>query len=171
MRFSKTRAFFFVLGCLSWPVLAQQPAEYLIPLKQSLMTALGSALPSGTDEALNVCRVQAQTLTAAAQPEGVQIGRTSDRLRNPDNVAPEWVEPLLDLYVAGDLTQPVQVPLASGGVGYVEPILVAEVCTQCHGTALADAVSSLLQQHYPMDQAIGYSVGDFRGLFWVAMPR
>jgi len=43
----------------------------------------------GPARAISVCRDEAQALTAEiARIQGVRVGRTSDRLRNPGNAAP-----------------------------------------------------------------------------------
>ena len=41
------------------------------------------------------------------------------------------------------------------------------LCTTCHGTSVDPALLAHIRERYPEDRATGYSVGDFRGLFWV----
>ncbi len=147
----------------------QAAAALLAPLKQSLFTALSTALPTGTENALQVCHLDAQQLTLEAQPVAAVIGRTSNLLRNPDNAPPPWVEPALADYLESPVVEPRMVELAGGGRGYVEPIFMAEVCTQCHGVSIAPSVAARLAQLYPQDEATGYLAGDFRGLFWVEL--
>lgn len=45
-------------------------------------------------------------------------------------------------------------------------------CVQCHGASdeLAEGVADVLSEHYPEDEATGYSAGDFRGLIRVTVP-
>lgn len=146
----------------------------LKPLKQGLMKALTEAMASGGPEAaIAVCRDEAPKIAAAASRDGVVVGRTSDRLRNPDNAPRAWAAPILAEYAAapGDARPPHRVvALPDGRFGYVEPIAVAEVCTQCHGAQVAPAVRAKLAALYPEDRATGYAAGDLRGLFWVELP-
>ena len=145
----------------------QDPAQLLIPLKQSLFQALMGAIPQGAEHALDVCNIEAALITSQAQSETLAVGRTSDRLRNPLNKAPGWVEPLLRYYLESGDQYSTSVDLGQGQIGYVEPIFTAAICTQCHGQSVSPAVAARLNDLYPHDQALGYSEGDFRGLFWL----
>jgi hypothetical protein len=99
------------------------------------------------------------------------VGRASHRLRNPANVPPEWVAPILDAYVASSADRaPRAVPLADGRWGYVEPILLQPPCLACHGETLAPDVASRIAALYPDDRATGFRVGDLRGVFWIEYP-
>ena len=92
------------------------------------------------------------------------------RLRNPANAPREWVAPLLDAYVAGEVDAPRAVALRDGRVGYVEPIHTQALCLTCHGAALAEPVAERIAKLYPEDEATGFSEGDLRGLFWAEFP-
>jgi hypothetical protein len=146
-------------------------AEILRPFKQGLLQALDEGLAGGPEEAIGVCRVQAPRVAAALSRDGVRVGRTSHRLRNPANAPPGWAEPLLAAQVA-DAAQrgPRAVALPAGRVGYVEPIFVQPRCLACHGETLPAPVAAALAALYPEDRARGFREGDFRGLFWVEFP-
>lgn len=103
--------------------------------------------------------------------DGVRMGRTSHRLRNPANSSPEWVTPLLNAYLdnAAD-REPHSVKLSDARLGYVEPILLQPLCLTCHGETLASDITARIDELYPDDRATGFEVGDFRGLFWVEYP-
>jgi cytochrome c553 len=47
----------------------------------------------------------------------------------------------------------------------MKAIPTAEVCTQCHGSEIAEPVAAKLDELYPEDQARGFEVGDLRGAF------
>jgi hypothetical protein len=147
----------------------ERGAAVVLPFKQQLMAALTAALAEGGPErAIDACRLRAPELAREASVAGASVGRTSHRLRNPANAPRAWVAPLLAAYVAGGAEdEPRAVRLPSGGVGYVEPILVAPPCLACHGEALAPAVEARIRASYPDDRATGFRAGDFRGLFWV----
>jgi hypothetical protein len=143
-------------------------AATLQPFKERLMAALREGLERGPAEAIQVCRVQAPGLAAAAGGSGIEVGRTSHRLRNPANAPRAWVEPILAGYAAaGGGRAPRVVRLADGGVGYAEPIFVQPICLPCHGESPSPEVRARLRELYPEDRAVGFKGGDLRGLFWV----
>ena len=56
-------------------------------------------------------------------------------------------------------------------MGYAEPIIVQPMCLACHGESLAPEIAAKISEAYPDDQATGFKVGDFRGVFWVEFPE
>ena len=157
----------------SWEVRARERgAGVIAPFKQRLLAELTQGLAPGPEHALEVCRARAPQIAAEASLHGARVGRTSHKLRNPENRAPAWVEPLLASYVAGESLGEVRVVrLPRGRAGYVEPIRVAPLCLTCHGDSLAPALRVRLAALYPDDHAVGFHAGDFRGLFWAELPR
>ncbi len=129
----------------------------------------------GPVQAIAVCRDEASALTAEVAGSGeIELGRTSHKLRNPDNAVPAW----LSTYLAEVQALPAarvrpRVFDLGDRVGLVRPIGTAEVCTRCHGGAdsLDPAVRALLADAYPEDRATGFSPGDLRGLFWATAPK
>ena len=65
-------------------------AELLAPFKQDLQMALKSGLADGPATAIEVCRVKAPGIADALSVDGVKMGRSGHKLRNPDNAAPDW---------------------------------------------------------------------------------
>lgn len=146
-------------------------AQALAPFKRELQQALRDGLARGPVEAIAACQLRAPEIARSLSVEGVRMGRTSQRLRNPANVGPEWVLPILESYRASPSDRaPRTVALAGGRSGYVEPILVQPLCLACHGEALAPAVAARIEELYPEDEAVGYRAGDLRGVFWVELP-
>jgi hypothetical protein len=143
----------------------------LIPFKKSLKAALMAALPEGPAAAIGVCQSEAPTLTAAASSGKIRVGRTSAKLRNPANVAPAWLAPILAGYAeaTGSPAPHQTVALPDGGLGYAEPITVQPPCLMCHGENVDPSLTAHIAERYPTDQATGYQLGDLRGLFWVEM--
>ncbi len=142
------------------------------PLKSELMSTLSSALSAGPAAAVTVCQVEAPALAKDSAPAGVRLGRASDRLRNPANHAPDWVQPLLADYLAGIVPRsPRSVMLGDGRRGYVEPIVIQSMCLTCHGERLSEDVQAQLDTLYPEDRATGYRVDELRGVFWVEFPQ
>jgi hypothetical protein len=146
-------------------------AELLVPFKMELKSALTAGMAEGPVAAISVCRDQAPQIAESLSTGEIRMGRTSHRLRNPENATPGWVTPVLDGYL--DQTgsrKPRTVTIDQGREGYVEPILIQPVCLTCHGPALADDVAARIAELYPDDRAVGFREGDFRGVFWVEYP-
>jgi len=128
-------------------------------------------MAQGPLEAMGACQLEAPAIAAALSQDGIRLGRTSHRLRNPANSGPDWVSPILADYLADDSDRtPRTVPLPNGRSGFVEPILVQPLCLTCHGTAIAPDVAARIEKLYPDDEAVGFEVGDLRGVFWVELP-
>lgn len=148
----------------------QRAAQTLMPFKQQLMQALQRGLEQGPAQAIDVCRLEAQAIATAASVDGVAIGRTSLRLRNPANAPTVWQQTGLRHYQQSEDREPMLINLEDGRVGYMEPIVTAPMCLACHGSELSAEVKDALSTHYPADQATGFAAGDLRGIFWVALP-
>ena len=146
-------------------------ADLLLPFKQDLQKALKSGLAEGPAEAIQVCRVKAPGIADALSVDGVRMGRSSHKLRNPDNTAPEWVGPIMQAYLDEPSSrEPRAVALPGDRWGYVEPIMVQPLCLTCHGAELAPDVAGRIAELYPEDRATGFEAGELRGAFWVEFP-
>ena len=145
---------------------AEEGAALLAPFKANLKNELVTSMEAGVDEAIAACNTAAPAIAESLSVEGVRMGRSSHKLRNPANVAPDWAAPAIESYVVGE-TQPVTVELDDGRHGYIEPIMMQPLCLTCHGQELQPEVQIKLAQLYPDDQATGFAAGDFRGVFWV----
>ena len=146
----------------------ERGAEILVPFKRDLKAALVAGLAEGPAAAIGACNVEAPGIAARLSVDGVRVGRSSHKLRNPANAAPDWVTPLLDAYLA-DATDrsPRTVTLVDGRTGYVEAIIAQPMCLTCHGEPLAPEIGERVAALYPEDQARGFAEGDLRGVFWV----
>lgn len=144
-------------------------------LKAALVAELGG---NGPVAAASVCSEQAVPMTAAVAAEsGVVVGRSSLRLRNPDNAAPDWVM----AWLAGQGERKAETSQGFARVDEVDGVAMARVlkplpiegpCLLCHGgsDALAEGIPELLAERYPQDQATGYALGDLRGALWAEGP-
>jgi hypothetical protein len=136
-------------------------------LKKELTRAVSEKSFSG---AVEFCRDRAPEIAEeVAEKRGVAIGRTSHRLRNPDNNPPAWARPAVERKEARQYIY--QGP--DQQLGYLKPIKLGGLCTNCHGTKdqLADGVPEALGKYYPKDQATGFEPGDLRGWFWVEVKQ
>lgn len=105
--------------------------------------------------------------------EGVEVGRTSARLRNPKNAPPAWARAYVEA-TDGQKASAVSAAVfdLGGRVGLLRPIEVRQRCLACHATRerLAEGTRSWLSRSYPRDRALGYELGDLRGFWWAEAP-
>ena len=147
---------------------AARGASLLAPFKAELKNALMEGMKEGPATAIEVCSEDAPAIAASLSVDGVQMGRSSHKLRNSGNAAADWLAPVIAAYASGEGEQaPIVVKLDDGRYGYAEPIRVQPLCLACHGTAVNEEVARRIEDLYPDDEAIGFSEGDFRGVFWV----
>ncbi len=143
----------------------------LAPLKTELKKALVTGMQKGPLNAINVCKTRAPEIAGALSIDGTKVGRTSHRLRNPDNKAPDWVTGVLQAYLSDEKDRaPQVVSLANNREGYIEPITIQPICLACHGGNLAADVATQINTLYPEDEATGFEVDDLRGVYWVEYP-
>ena len=145
-------------------------------LQQRLLARLSEEMGRGGPVgAIDVCRNEAQTITDAVEKDqGVVMGRTSHRVRNPGNAPREWVRPYVDAAAgkkAGEV-EGVAVDLGDR-VGVLRPIPTGAPCMQCHGSSesMMPEVQEAIRAAYPDDRATGFSAGDLRGFFWAEVKK
>jgi len=145
-----------------------QGAALLAPFKSNLKTALVQGMEAGPVEAIAACSVQAPQIAAELSVDGIVMGRSSHKLRNPENAPPQWLEPILDSFADGSANlEPVAVSVGDDRVAYVEPIMTQPLCLTCHGQSLQPEIAARIAEAYPDDKATGFEAGDLRGVFWV----
>lgn len=135
-------------------------------LAQRLMGALSAHIAAhGPASAVEFCSNEAEPIAAAVMEEtGVEVGRTSFKLRNQDNAARPWMTPIVEArYVS-----PVVMRGDDGQLAASHPIPVGAMCLRCHGEsgALDAEVLAAIEEHYSSDEATGFAEGDLRGWFW-----
>ena len=139
-------------------------------LASEMMGELTAALDSGdAGAAIAVCKEKAPVVAVHInETYGVQIGRTSHKLRNEANGAPEWAA----TYVAELTEDPTYLVGPNGELGALLPIKLRAECQMCHGPVdgIDEGVMAAISEVYPDDQAVGFVEGDLRGWFWVEAP-
>ncbi len=147
-------------------------------LGKELKAALQSAVRAGgAVGALGVCNEKAPAITARVSAEqGLRVGRTSLRPRNPENAPTLWQKRVLEEFEtrlrAGEdpaaLTHGEVVTTATGReYRFMKAIPTGMICLNCHGSNLDPEVQKKLNQLYPLDRATGFKEGDLRGAFVV----
>lgn len=133
-----------------------------------LQNVAGAIQKGGTDYAVEFCNVKAMPFTdSIADNLKVYIQRLSDKNRNPnndiqtqtDNIAWEKIKSEKTGFMKED---------ENGEVYYYKPIFIAmPTCLKCHGgnTDIIESTKKIIAKKYPSDKAIGYSIGDLRGMW------
>lgn len=149
-------------------------------LQATLAPRLQAAMQEGGPaHAVRFCAGAADSLTAAAAVvAGVEVKRTSLRVRSSANAPDRWEEEALRRFQAlseasDSLPAGWVQPVSEREMRYYSPLRVAPLCVACHGRreALAPGVAEILDTAYPDDEATGYRPGDLRGLIRVSIPR
>jgi hypothetical protein len=139
-------------------------------LASELMGELTAAMDAGGPaEAIVVCGSKAPAIAAQVSEDyGLRIGRTSHRLRNPDNSAPDWAQAV----IAEQVGEPTYLAGPGGEFGALLPIRLKAECQMCHGPQdqIDGDLLATIVEIYPEDQAVGFEEGDLRGWFWIEVP-
>jgi len=145
----------------------------------SLKTALLSAMQDGGPvEAVAVCNLIAPTLAAEmSKKHGMEIGRTSLKVRNPSNEADEWETSVMQKFetrlASGEAIQSLTFSeKVDADIGQqwrmMKAIPTDKICLSCHGTKIAPPIQAKLDKYYPDDMATGFKLRDIRGAFTVS---
>lgn len=126
----------------------------------------------GYAASIDFCNIHAEELTQLYSSKEIRIKRISQKTRNPDN-APDKNESaqlaiFLELASRGELPASKLVVEETGRVHYYKPIIIQTLCLNCHGkpdVEIAPETFAALNQKYPNDQAVGYKLGEWRGLW------
>lgn len=113
-----------------------------------------------------------------AANHGVKIRRTSDKIRNPKDAPTEREREVINQFLqekaAGKELKPLVEAIDPHTVAYYQPILIQPLCLTCHGVlgeTMTEENYGFIKYLYPDDQAIGYALGDVRGIFSLQIPR
>ena len=150
---------------------------------QALSERLQEAMRSGGPaHAVQFCSVNAlPIIDSLSQANNARIRRTSDRVRArhdvPDQEEMQVLNELLSAWETSEGTMgsaPI-VHVHKDSIAYFRPIFISSpACLKCHGIAdqeLDSAAYAVIMQRYPLDQATGYSLGDFRGMWSIRWKR
>jgi hypothetical protein len=131
----------------------------------------------GVAEALKHCNVRALPLTdSLARVHQIGLRRVSNKPRNRANKADKLEEFVIKGFTNDQNEKNPITPklvLKQDTVLYFKPITIQALCLNCHGTPgneVSEADDRLIRQLYPGDKAVGYKLGDVRGLWRVAFP-
>lgn len=149
-----------------------QIKAFATELKGTLQAAIKTG---GPVEGIQVCNLKAPGIAEAHSLSDWDVGRTSLKLRNPDNAPDNWEVSVLTSFeqrlAAGESPQSLEASKIEGDTFfYMKAIPAGAVCMACHGEAVSPEVASRLSELYPNDQATGYQPGQLRGAFSLSRP-
>ncbi len=147
-------------------------------LKETLQQAIQNG---GPVNGIEVCHVKAAEIaTDLSQKLGLLVGRTSLKIRNPENAPDNWELAVLKQFEARKAQGEPNDSLEFFAVidddqgqktfRYMKAIPTASLCLACHGEHISPEVDAKLKELYPKDTARGYKEGDLRGAFTIAKP-
>jgi hypothetical protein len=148
--------------------------KLMMTLKGTLQNAIQN---DGLVAAVDICKIEAIPLTRSAEAEGVEIKRTSFKVRNPLNAPTEVEAAALRVFSAAGKEMPgnhVQKVREGDEIYfyYYRPLIASGLCLSCHGDpqTMPPDLREALAKRYPDDQATGYQEGDFRGVIRIKIP-
>ncbi|MFP5382855.1 MAG: DUF3365 domain-containing protein [Gammaproteobacteria bacterium] len=142
-------------------------------LREQLTAAMQAGGPLA---AVAVCQERAVPIADAISNsnDGWEVGRTSLRVRNPDNAPDSWERSVLETFdrrqAAGETPATIEQE-AVITVGeqryyrYMKAITTGDACVLCHGSNIPPELQEHIGKLYPDDRATGYKAGDLRGAF------
>lgn len=150
----------------------QESAKTLsLDLKRNLLEQLSKKISEvGAAESIGFCKTEVGPIVkgiAGERAKKFNFGRTSLKLRNPNNKPQDWMIKYLQEFENKNEDKGVLHTFENGEQAFLGPIYVQAVCLQCHGENLSSAVKSKLNELYPQDKATGYKLGQFRGFVWI----
>lgn len=133
-------------------------------LKTKLTAHLAQAMSNqDAPAALRICAAEAPKLTADIGKQfNLEVTRITDKPRNPNNRGTQAEIALLNK-IRGDEVLGVKKPFYELDSAYYFPLHINQLCLNCHGAAIAPDILTAIRDHYPEDQAKGYSQGELRG--------
>ena len=153
----------------------QYVKQYADKLKVELQSSLKS---EGAVAAIKHCNSVVPDIARGINEDAAwQIGRTSLKVRNPENTADNWERAVLLQFEkrkkqgeAVNILQYHEIVEKDGHstFRYMKAIPTQPVCLTCHGEKISASVADKLKQLYPEDQATGFKIGDIRGAFTVS---
>lgn len=150
-------------------------AQTFDTLRKTLQKAISER---GLPGAVEFCNAAALDLTKTYAGKGIQIKRTSDKIRNPVNTPDEMEMDVIKTYLEQkeenkQLTAIVKQD-SKGNQHYFKPILIQAMCLNCHGakvTLIKPDTWYMIQQKYPSDVAFNYNEGDLRGVWHIVFTK
>lgn len=139
-------------------------------LKKTMMGELKAKLSENPVSAIEFCSKNALSITdSVAKKHNLNIKRVSEKNRNGSNT-PDASDKKALMQFADAMKKngkPGEFVVVDGK--YYEPMVTNDMCMVCHGKeeTISAPVADKIKKLYPADKALGYSVGELRGVIAV----
>ena len=131
---------------------------------------------SGPVPTITMCNHRAPQIAheVAGASNGWDVGRTSLKIRNPNNAPDDWERDVLEAFearkAAGEAVKQLEFAEIVDMDGrrvyrYMKAIGTEKACLNCHAATVKPEVEARIGELYPGDQARGFKEGDIRGAF------
>lgn len=142
-------------------------------LKQRLIKAVQTGGLAGGIEQCQIAAPQISRELREQHPTKlISAGRTSLKIRNPNNQASAWQKIKLESFdqdnsdgLKSSYRYRIVQQDGRDAMEFISPIPSQGLCLNCHGEQLNTEVLETLNKLYPNDQARNYKLGDIRGAF------
>ncbi len=128
----------------------------------------GAVQSGGIASAIQYCNVHAIPLTdSLSRVYNTEIQRVSDRNRNSVNALSASDSVVFADFQANP-NQDSKVMKYGENILFYKPILLKPLCLNCHGElgkTLPEANQKVITELYPEDKAVGYQIGELRGMW------
>lgn len=136
-------------------------------LKSALV---GAIQKDGFASAVKVCKEQAPEIAQSVSNDGWTLARTSLKTRNAENAADKWEVEKLQAFDKQfkEGVSPNQLSAYSineKSYRYMKAIPTGQLCLACHGSKVEASLKATIDESYPHDKAIEYTLEDIRGAF------
>lgn len=157
--------------------LKAEAGELIKSFSGTLQGALKAAIEAGGPvNAIGVCNEKAPQIALDAPSDPAwTIGRSSHKLRSPDNAPDAFTAAAIADFVAREAAGEAPADMVTAAIveengtrmfRMVKAIPTGEACLNCHGgDTVKPAVVEKLAELYPGDQARGFQQGQMRGVF------
>jgi hypothetical protein len=145
-----------------------------------MTTALTTSLADGgVGKAASYCsHIAVPMVDTLAARHGISMRRTTTKVRNPQDAPTGRETVILNQFAQaqseGKELQPLVELIDPHTVAYYQPIIMQPLCLTCHGKlgeTMTEENYSFIKYLYPDDQAIGYELGELRGIWSLQLPR
>ena len=143
----------------------------------NLMAAL---IEGGLEYAIGFCNLKASPIVDSLRKNyGAEIRRVTFKARNPADRPDEIEAKILEAYTEAiangqAMADHVQI-LDDSQVLFARPITIDNaLCLSCHGTPgqeLSADAQALIRKYYPDDEAVGYQIGELRGMWSIRLQK
>lgn len=138
-------------------------------LKSTLQQAIKTG---GLTAGIEVCQQEAPIIAQRLSTKGWTVSRTSLKTRNSSNQAKPWQkEVLLQFQKQLEHGLPAEKlsfsQIDDSSYKFMKAIPTGQLCLSCHGSTIPASVKDKIDELYPADKAINFSLKDIRGAFVV----